>query len=233
MRRFFGPGLLGGLTLAFILMLVGGTAPEAATTGAPVVITPSPDRLAIPVMPDSPTQVDTGRNVYYYHCMPCHGDRGQGLTDEWRQVWVEDHQNCWARGCHAGREGDEGFSLPHTVPAVSGSSQAMAGFSTADDLFSFLAHTHPPQRPGALAEDEYWALAAFLLHENGRLPSDGQVGSKIGQRAKVGAVVAAVVAFGVLILALYVFRRRRRAPVFVDPGVTRDPHPEDFGGKHK
>ena len=176
MARFFGLGLIGGLTLSLILMLVGGTVPAAATSGAPGGATPPPDRLAIPIMPDSPTQVDIGRNAYYYHCLPCHGDRGQGLTDEWRQVWVEDHQNCWARGCHAGREGDEGFPLPRAIPAVSGSPQALARSSTTDELFGFLAQTHPPQRPGALAEDEYWALTAFLLHENDRLPADGQLG---------------------------------------------------------
>jgi cytochrome c len=61
---------------------------------------PTVDRLAIPVLPDHPTQVEIGKNVYYYHCMPCHGDKGQRLTSEWRSQWVDDHQNCWGRGCH-------------------------------------------------------------------------------------------------------------------------------------
>jgi hypothetical protein len=108
----------------------------------------------------------------------------------------------------------------------------MAGFSTPDDLFGFLAHTHPPQRPGALAEDEYWALTAFLLHENDRLPADGQVGPNLDQRAKIGVGVAAA-ATGVLLLALFAFRRRRRAPAFMDLGATRDPRLGDFGEKHK
>ncbi len=64
---------------------------------------PTADPLAIPVLPEDPTQVDIGRVSYYYNCMPCHGDHGQGLTEEWRQTWVVDHRNCWDRGCHSGR----------------------------------------------------------------------------------------------------------------------------------
>jgi cytochrome c len=131
-------------------------------------MSPGDDRLAIPVLPESPTQVDIGRNLYYYHCMPCHGDRGQGLTDEWREVWVEDHQDCWARGCHAARSELDGFYIPRTIPAVIGSPPALAAFQDAEELFAFLRATQPPQRPGALADAEYWALTNFLFHENGR-----------------------------------------------------------------
>ncbi len=144
----------------------------------PAQTTPMPetDRLAEPTLPESPTQVDIGRNLYYFYCMPCHGDRGQGLTDEWRQVWVEDHQNCWARGCHTGRSEMSAFPIPRSVPAVSGSPQALKSFQTAEELFVFLLRTQPPQRPGELTESEYWALTAFLLHENGRLSPDAQIG---------------------------------------------------------
>jgi hypothetical protein len=134
------------------------------------------DRLAAPVMPESPTQLDIGRNLYYLHCMPCHGDQGQGLTDEWREVWVDDHQNCWARGCHRGRPDDEGFFIPRQVPAVIGAPQALNLYPTANDLFVFLQQTQPPQRPGALSDTEYWAVTAFLLHENDRLLPGVQIG---------------------------------------------------------
>jgi cytochrome c len=135
---------------------------------------PVEDRLAEPVLPESPTQVDIGRYLYYFHCMPCHGDRGQGLTDEFREIWVEDHQNCWGRGCHTGRSELAAFHIPRSIPAVIDSPQALGAFETAGDLFSFLRATQPPQRPGALADSEYWALTSFLLHENGRpLPAAG------------------------------------------------------------
>jgi hypothetical protein len=147
--------------------------PEASNSQASEEM---PDRLAIPVLPDNPTQVELGSDVYYYNCMPCHGDRGQGLTDEFRQLWVEDHQNCWGRGCHGGRVDDPGFPLPKKIPAVSHLPGALMEFPTPEDLYTFLHTSHPPQRPGALETSEYWEVTAFLLEENGRLPSDGQVG---------------------------------------------------------
>ena len=150
----------------------GADSPQAVA--APTSQMPVEDRLAEPVLPESPTQVDIGRNLYYFHCMPCHGDRGQGLTDEWREVWVEDHQNCWGRGCHTGRSHLAAFYIPRTIPAVIGSQQALDVFDTAEELFVFMRATQPPQRPGALADEEYWALTSFLLHENGRpLPDEG------------------------------------------------------------
>ncbi len=133
---------------------------------------PTPDRLAIPVLPANPTQVDLGLQVYYYHCMPCHGDQGQGLTEEWRQAWVEDHQNCWNRGCHAGRSGDEGFPLPKYIPGV----RDLTRFTDPQDLFNYLKSTHPPQNPGGLSEAEYWQVVAYLLHQAGRLDTQAAVG---------------------------------------------------------
>jgi len=124
-------------------------------------------------MPEDPTELDIGRNVYYHNCMPCHGDIGQGLTDEWRGVWVDDHQYCWGRGCHSGDDMNEGFPIPKVVPAVMGPLPILQNFSTENELYSYLRETHPPQQPGALEADEYRALAAFLLSESGRL-SEGE-----------------------------------------------------------
>ena len=124
-------------------------------------------------MPEEPTEIDIGRNLYYHSCMPCHGDIGQGLTDEWREVWVDDHQYCWGRGCHSGDDMNEGFPIPKVVPAVMGPLPILQNFSTENELYSYLSETHPPQQPGALEADEYRALAAFLLSESGRL-SEGE-----------------------------------------------------------
>ena len=185
----------GSLALAtlFLLPWTGSHVLEARQSDAPgTVAVPTPqmpvdDRLAEPVLPESPTQVDIGRNLYYFHCMPCHGDRGQGLTDEFREVWVEDHQNCWARGCHTGRSELAAFAIPRFIPAVIGSPQALGAFQTAEDLFVFLRATQPPQRPGALADSEYWALTSFLLHENGRPLPDGGSARLPAHRCRVPA----------------------------------------------
>jgi hypothetical protein len=99
--------------------------------------------------------------------MPCHGDRGQGLTDEFRGLWEEDHQDCWARGCHGGRVEDEGFPVPRIVPALVGESQ-MERFPSQQALSDYLQSTHPPQSPGILKGEEYRAIALFVFTMNGR-----------------------------------------------------------------
>jgi hypothetical protein len=161
-------------------------------------------------MPESPTQVDTGRFLYWLHCMPCHGDWGQGLTDEWRQVWVEDHQNCWKHGCHTGAGDLASFYIPRQVPPVSGSPQALRAFETAEVLFAFLRETQPPQRPGVLSDAEYWALVAFLLCENGRLSPDVPLGPQARQESVSGSDVGPVVLAPLLALALAAWLGKRR-----------------------
>ncbi|MBI5563769.1 MAG: hypothetical protein HY870_02665 [Chloroflexi bacterium] len=150
---------LGGLILVFDWTVAAGQTPEP---------TPTRDRLATPVLPPSPQPADYGRQVYYLNCMPCHGDVGQGLTDEWRDVWEEDHRDCWASGCHGGRAGDEGFPVPRTVPAVIGAPPILGEFKTIAELYDYLRSTHPPQRPGALSEADYHNVTALLWEASGR-----------------------------------------------------------------
>ncbi len=195
----------------FLLSLPGGhfLALDRALAAPPQPTgMPGEDRLAMPVLPESPTQVDNGRYLYYFHCMPCHGDRGQGLTDEWRQVWVEDHQNCWGRNCHTGRTEMAGFYIPRFVPPVSGSPQALGAFQTPEDLFVFLQETQPPQRPGALSEEEYWALTAFLLDQNDRLPSEAQGPAGLGHSiSRFDWIVATLIPVLALSLVLWLGKR--------------------------
>jgi hypothetical protein len=186
---------LGWILICTVLCLaLGGVmAPRAVLAGDLSDAGPGSDPLAAPEMPEHPTRVDTGREVYYYHCMPCHGDQGQGLTAEWREVWPEEHQNCWARGCHAGKVGDLGFPIPHDVPAVSGSSATLAAYAPPTTLFDFLLQNHPPQRPGALSSEECWALTAFLFYQNGRVPERGTT------RSDLSVGIAAVAVLGLLL----------------------------------
>ena len=165
-------------------------------------ITPTPtlDRLATPVVPENPTPIDLGRQVYYLHCMPCHGDVGQGLTDEWRRVWVEDHQNCWGKGCHGGHADDEGFPIPKTIPAVIGPEAGMAQHATTAEFITYLEQTHPPQRPGDLEKREYQQVTTFLWHENQR---DAATVSPVPVMLVAGGALLAVIAL------LLLYRRRR------------------------
>jgi cytochrome c len=162
---------------------------------------PAADRLAEPVPGKAPTQVERGRLVYYYNCMPCHGDRGQGLTGEFRLAWPEDHQNCWARGCHTGKSELSAFAIPHEVPAVAGTPWALGRFEKADALFAYLRETQPPQRPGALSNPEYWEVTAFLLNENGRPAEAARLAAGAPGPAGRAAGVLAAGAAPLLVLA--------------------------------
>ncbi len=180
-----------------ILALLCAASPSRSE--GPLVPTPTLDRLATPVVPENPTPIDLGRQVYYLNCMPCHGDAGQGLTEEWRNVWVEDHRNCWAKGCHGGRLEDEGYPLPKTIPAVIGPEANSRQFASSTELLAYLVQTHPPQRPGALDKAEYEEVTAYLWHANRR------------DEANVPPAIGVIVAGGFLLAggSLLLYRRRR------------------------
>lgn len=206
------------LAIAVSVLRSGSTSPNSPAIPAAFAQgakpTPTVDPLEIPELPENPTQVDKGRVSYYYNCMPCHGDHGQGLTEEWRMIWVEDHQNCWDRGCHGGRPGDEGFPLPRTISALIGPTAGLDRFPSADDLYQYLVDTHPPQRPGALPKEEYWALTAFLLAENGRLPPGKHLGPIIDpswfNSTSIIALTIGLFAVGLSILFYCRHRRQNR-----------------------
>lgn len=128
--------------------------------------TPTEDRLAAPEMPAEPGQADLGAMVYYLVCMSCHGDRGQGLTDEWRSAWAEGDQNCWQPKCHGANHPEHGFELVRYVPPVVGES-VMARYETAASLHAYISERMPWQDPGAQTEEEYWQVTAHILRANG------------------------------------------------------------------
>lgn len=125
------------------------------------------DPLAEPPLPEDPSDLELGRNLYWHWCMPCHGDRGQGLTDEFRAIWEPDHQNCWDRGCHGGQVLEEGFQIPTVVPGIA-NEMHLAHFANVQELSSFLEKTHPPQSPGSLESREYRTIALFVFTMNDR-----------------------------------------------------------------
>ncbi|MCA9960612.1 MAG: hypothetical protein KC443_16350 [Anaerolineales bacterium] len=127
--------------------------------------TPTVDRLAPPPTVPSPTQADDGAYLYWLNCQPCHGDVGQGLTDEWREQYPMEDQYCWNSGCHGKRPYEDGFTLPDTVPAIIGAN-SLSRFETAGQLYAYIRTRMPYEYPGALPDTEYLAIAAFLLREN-------------------------------------------------------------------
>jgi cytochrome c len=126
---------------------------------------PTPDRLAQPTLPAKPSQADKGAQVYWLSCLPCHGDRGQGLAEDFKQTYPEEDRNCWKSGCHGSNPYDNGFTLPKTIPAVIGSG-TLQKFPNAFVLRSYISAAMPFWKPGSLTDEEAWQVTAFVLREN-------------------------------------------------------------------
>ncbi|NMB68726.1 MAG: hypothetical protein GYA20_08190 [Chloroflexi bacterium] len=152
--------------IALLMALAVLAALPAAPAAAQMQPTPASSRLAPWPTVYPPAQADLGAQEYYQRCMVCHGDLGQGLTDEWRSALDPADQNCWQSGCHGGKLGVGGFEFPRFAPRVIGGG-ALARFVTAQDLFDFLKAEMPFQAPGSLSDEIYWQLSAYLMRENG------------------------------------------------------------------
>lgn len=131
---------------------------------------PTPDRLAAPPTVPAPTQADEGAQLYWLYCQPCHGDKGQGLTDapddDWRSQYPPEEQYCWNSGCHGTLPYEEGFTIPKQIPAVIGEG-SLTRFATLGDMFAFVQTAMPFQMPNSLTDQEYLQVVAFLARENG------------------------------------------------------------------
>lgn len=156
---FFLALWLGGM------LLPATSAFTSSTSVPPLPITPTYDPFREPTLPPNPTELDQGRYLYWHHCMPCHGDQGQGLTAEFRALWDPEHQNCWGKGCHSGQWREDSFPIPTQVPALVGNG-SMPPFTSLTELTAFLKNTHPPQSPGSLKDEEYRALAIYVFALN-------------------------------------------------------------------
>jgi len=155
---------LGGLALLFSAKVDidgPGTTPTVSSTAAPTA-----DRLLEPTLPPKPSAADSGAQVFWLYCMPCHGDRGQGLTAEFRQLYPPTEQNCWASGCHGERPYEDGFTLPDRIPALIGEG-ALQRFPSVAALDGFVRAAMPLQAPGSLTAEEFDQVMAFLVRGNG------------------------------------------------------------------
>ena len=135
---------------------------------------PTQDRLAEPTLPASPSQADYGAQVYWLNCSPCHGDKAQGLTDEFRQQYPEEDRNCWTSHCHGAVTYENGFKIPKVVPALVGSG-TLAKYPNAATLNGFMRASMPLQNPNSLSEEDYYKITAFLLRQNGLIDDRTEV----------------------------------------------------------
>ncbi len=171
------------LPLGLVLLIL------AASRGQPVfaqALTPMPtlDRLAKPSLPPNPSQADRGAQDYWLNCSPCHGDRGQGLTDEFRRQYPTEDQNCWLSGCHGRRPYPNGWTIPAIVPALVGPG-ALSKYGNGAVLQAFIRAKMPFQRPGILDEDTYWRLTAFLLRQNGYWSGTSILDQSAAERVRI------------------------------------------------
>lgn len=144
------------------------------------------DRLAQPTLPVVPSQADHGAQVYWLSCLPCHGDRGQGLTDEFRDTYPLEDRYCWNSGCHGARPYDNGFKLPMTIPAVVGAG-TLQKFANASVLQAYIKATMPFWKPGSLTDDEAWQVTAFVLRANGLWDDRAELNASNPDQVRVGA----------------------------------------------
>jgi cytochrome c len=97
--------------------------------------------------------------------MPCHGDKGQGLTDEFRATYPPEEEYCWESGCHGANPYESGFTLPKKIPGLIGNT-TLAKFTDAAQLNAFIRATMPFWKPGSLTEEDAWRVTAFILRQN-------------------------------------------------------------------
>lgn len=184
LRRFPRAMIMAVLALIAWLALAAWTLPAAAfgpgdpddpstPDASPTSSNPGfiPERLQQPPMPANPTLADKGAQTWWNVCMACHGDAGQGLTDEWRETAFGEDMNCWEAKCHGPRHPEYGFTFPRIVPPAWGGG-TLKRFVTASELQGYLKETMPWWNPGSLTDEQAWELTALVLRRNGALPKD-------------------------------------------------------------
>jgi cytochrome c len=158
------------------------TKPSVVLLSASTALQPTPESwLRMPEMSDTATQADYGAEIYRLVCQDCHGDQGQGLTNQWRSTWAPEDQNCWQSRCHASNHPPEGFILPRYVPPLIGSG-TLSNQETALDFYNYIRLRMPWHNPGSLQDWEYMQLTAFIAREREldfKLPLDEAAAAKL------------------------------------------------------
>jgi mono/diheme cytochrome c family protein len=157
-------GLLIAFTLALLLIFTGSAL--AASDRQPLFFSlPTFQPSSFPPSTLSRLPSTDGAKLFKQWCSTCHGDKGQGLTPQWRAEWPEGKQNCWQSKCHAGNHPPDGFSFPKKVPALIGP-DALTRFSTAQELYAYSRAAMPYWSPNLLKDQEYWTITTFLVEAN-------------------------------------------------------------------
>ena len=110
---------------------------------------------------------------YYYYliCLACHGNWGQGLTDDWREKGFLEDMNCWTSKCHGSNHPPQGFTFPREVPPLLGVN-SLTGYNSARQLEIVIRTTMPWWDPGQLSDEVSMAITAYLMRNRGEIPEN-------------------------------------------------------------
>lgn len=213
-----------------ILLLTVSAQPRAQQAEATPVEAENP--LDPPLVSEPPTQLDQGALLFWGVCMACHGNAGQGLTDEWRELAFGEDKDCWTSKCHASNHPPQGFEFPQVVPALTGGGK-LGRFTSAQQLYDYVHAMMPWWNQGSLTSDQAWQVTAYLLKMNGTLPTgmplNGKVASAIPVHRKVSAppndtalALGLAAALGLVMLG-WLAQEWLRRPLPVDPAAGAAP----------
>jgi cytochrome c len=155
MRR----GLIVSFVLGLSSMSCGGSAPATQSpAGEPATEAASPATFA--------EQVARGQQVYGAKCGGCHGSSGEGKPGGGPPVVGLD------RG-----------ALPLAPPPTA--KYRKTEFKTVADIADFVVQTMPPNAPGSLSADDYYAVLAFDLKANGIDLGDKKLDGELAKTLEV------------------------------------------------
>jgi len=211
-HRVFMPAFALSLGIAFLMLATGAVA-SGSKEKSDVIVSATPtfdiSRLEQPPTPALPNQADNGGQVFWGMCMSCHGDRGQGLTAEWRDSFGKEDRDCWTSGCHGEDAPQNSFQIPATgAPAIAGAG-SLVRFLNSYELKTYISEFMPLFPAGSLTTEQAWDLTAFLLKMNEVQPAGiilGQTnGAAIPAHSKVikpeSEAPGTLILAGILILA--------------------------------
>jgi quinol-cytochrome oxidoreductase complex cytochrome b subunit/mono/diheme cytochrome c family protein len=221
---------LGGVFFASLSLESPPSSPSTLNTlsqSTPVLDNTRPDP---PPTVYPPAQADNGAQTYWSMCLDCHGDHGQGLTDEWRSTFTLQYRDCWQSGCHGVDFPENSFEIPPTgAPAIAGTG-SLARFSNAFELQTYIQENMPFFPPGSISSEQGWSLTAYVFRLNDKqlpgLTLNGVNSSAIPIHREVilptGEVPGVLVLTAVLILAAMAMRlRAKRSGAMVTTSAAR------------
>jgi cytochrome c len=157
------PVLIFATLFALPIVACGGGAPPAESADSATSSEPAPAEPPAPA--NFSEQVARGQTVYGAKCAGCHGDGGEGKAGGGPPV-----------------VGLDKGALP--LKAAAGSKRTTE-FKTVADIADYVVKTMPPNAPGSLSTEDYFAVLAFDLKANGIDLGDKKLDAELAKTLEV------------------------------------------------